>query len=95
MGNRVGLPQGVLVGNEADVWSLAFAPEGDVIASVGEDRIVRMWNARTKEMLPLRTGHTGTLYSSAFSSRGQLATAGRDGSARIWNVDAHPVEQTK
>ncbi|MBI1346102.1 protein kinase [bacterium] len=81
-----GSPQGVLQGNESDVWSVAFSPKAPIIAAVGEDRVVRLWNYETLKPLPQRVGHTGTLYTSTFSSRGQLATAGRDGTARIWNV---------
>ncbi len=82
-----GTPKGVLEGNEADVWSVAFSHDGSVIAAVGEDRVVRLWSTKTLEPLPIRRGHTGTLYAAAISSRNQLATAGRDGTARIWNLD--------
>jgi len=82
-----GSPLGVLEGNESDVWSVAFSPSAPILAAAGEDRVVRLWNYETKSRLPQRVGHTGTLYTTTFSSRGQLATAGRDGTVRIWNVD--------
>lgn len=81
-----GKPLGTLEGHTSDVWSVAFAPYGNVLASVGEDREVRLWDAATQQPLPTRIGHTGTLYTAEFSSSGQLATAGRDGTARVWIV---------
>lgn len=87
-----GTPKGILEGNEADVWSVAFSHDGSVIAAVGEDRLVRSWNTTTREPLPIRRGHTGTLYASAISSRNQLATAGRDGTARIWELEENTAE---
>jgi WD40 repeat protein len=82
-----GSPQGMLEGHDADVWAVAFARDQPLLASVGEDRTVRLCNVVTKTPLLVRTGHTGTLYTAVFSSRGQLATAGRDGTARVWDVE--------
>ncbi|OYW19373.1 MAG: hypothetical protein B7Z55_08960 [Planctomycetales bacterium 12-60-4] len=83
-----GTPKGVLEGNEADVWSVAFSRDGSLVTAVGEDRVVRIWNLETRELLPVRRGHTGTLYASSMSTRNQLATSGRDGTVRIWDLDS-------
>lgn len=81
-----GKPLGELVGHTSDVWAVAFAPKGNVLASVGEDHNVRLWDTATMQPLPTRVGHTGTLYAAKFNAAGQLATAGRDGTARVWEI---------
>jgi eukaryotic-like serine/threonine-protein kinase len=81
-----GKPLGKLEGHTADVWAVDFAPSGHVLASVGEDHDVRLWDASQMKELPLLEGHTGTIYALGFSKNGLLATAGRDGTVRLWDV---------
>ena len=61
------------------------------LASVGEDKTVRVWEAATgREVLGLR-GHTDMCQSVAFSPDGRrLASAGRDATIRLW--DATPLQ---
>ncbi len=63
-----------------------------MLASVGSDKIVRVWNVTDNideknpqpQILP---GHTGPVYTAAFSANGEyLATAGWDSKIRIWNM---------
>jgi len=78
---------GTLEGHTSDVWAVEFAPTGFLLATVGEDRDVRLWDAKKLKELPALVGHPGTIYALAFSRQGVLATAGRDGTVRLWNVD--------
>jgi WD40 repeat protein len=47
--------------------SLAFSPRGDVIASGGVDRIVKVWDIRTGTLLAKLEGHTYPVLALAFS----------------------------
>jgi WD40 repeat protein len=65
----------------------------DVIASGGEDGVVRLWNRGRGELLHECRGHTGWVYATAISPDGEmLATAGEDAVIRLWRVqDGRPI----
>jgi serine/threonine-protein kinase len=63
------------------VGTVAWAPDGKKIASAGQDRLVKVWDARTGAELLVFKGHTGTVVSVAFSP----TVAGWRARARISN----------
>ncbi len=70
------------------VWSVAFSPDGNTLASGSEDGTAHLWNARTGEHIRTLEGHTGRVYSVAFNPNGTtLASGSRDGTVRLWNAN--------
>jgi WD40 repeat protein len=76
-----------LQGHLWEVRSVAFSPDGTRLASGGNDRMVKIWDAQTgQEMLTLK-GHTSAVLKVAFSPDGNLlASASEDGTVKIWNA---------
>ena len=75
------------------VSSVAFSPDGNMIASSGEawSGEIRVWDAHTGELLKTLKGHTGGVSSLTFSPDGKTLGSGRtDGTILLWDFSTPP-----
>ncbi len=76
------------------VHALSFSPDGSRLASVGADRVTRIFEVPGGRLLYSLYGHSDEVLSAQFSpDGGQLVTASRDGLAWLWQWSREGVAQ--
>ena len=80
------IPYAVLQGHRYNVNSVAFSPDGSILASGSEDETIRLWNPTTGEHISTLEGHRYNVNSVAFSPDGSILASGSyDGTIWLWN----------
>ncbi|HEY4001712.1 MAG TPA: serine/threonine-protein kinase, partial [Candidatus Xenobia bacterium] len=77
----------LLAGHTSWVRSLAFSPDGLLLASGSDDKTVRIWNVASMREVRCIKGHTGWVRCLGFAAEPNHVLSGsRDHSVRFWNL---------
>ena len=95
-GPRLTRTYGVLA---EDITAIDIAPDAGNVASGGSDGMVRIWPNPALRPLRARTvqtlkAHDGGVAAVALGPPGMLATAGADGSVKVWSLRPAPVARS-
>ncbi|KAK0710658.1 WD40-repeat-containing domain protein [Lasiosphaeris hirsuta] len=82
-------------GHAGAVYSVAFSPDGKLLASGSQDQTVGIYHSTTGISLQTLRGHSAPVYSVAFSPTGNsLASGSHDNTIRLWDLTASSAPST-
>ncbi len=73
-----------LKGHIGPVEGLGFSSDGNTVFTSGWDGLAKAWAINSR--------HMGPVNQALFSERGQLATAGRDGTVKLWDPSGEVLQ---
>ena len=79
-----------------DTFSIAFSPDGALLAAGGHGGMVRLWDVETGQVArTLEHGMESDIHDVAFSPDGSvLASGGTDSTVRLWDITYGQVMHT-
>jgi WD40 repeat protein len=76
----------MLAGHEGDVWFSVFAPDGQTVATGGNDLILRLWDPQTGTQRATLAAPRELRAAAYFPDGKRLATGCANGVVQIWDV---------
>jgi WD40 repeat protein len=85
----------VETGHTSEVVSVAYNPNGKMLASGSSDKTIKLWDAASRRELRTLAGHTDNVTSVAFSPNGRMLASGSDDKTiKLWDVASGKVLRT-
>jgi len=82
--------------HDQGVKSVCFRPQGDVLATAGNDGMIRLWSMPSRTLLTTLDAKCQQVSSVAFSPDGRLlASAGSDGTLGVWKTSSRGARRPR
>lgn len=76
-----------LSGHTNIIYSVAFSPNGMVVASGSDDKTIKIFRVQNGQEIVTLNGHTNSVYAVAFSPDGELlASSSHDQTIKLWRM---------
>ena len=80
-------PLTVYRGHRGPVRSVAWSPNGELLAACGQDATVQIWVRQTGKLLSVYRGHSKTVTGIAWSPDStRIASVSLDGTSQVWDA---------
>lgn len=91
---QAGQPRWRFEGHEGWIRSVAFSPDGTLLATGSIDKTINIWDMGSGEVAQTLRGHTNIVSGVSFAPGGvRLASTSRDGTLRLWDIKSgHEVQ---
>ena len=76
------------------VNAVAFSPDGEILASAGNDRLIQLWDTFIGENLQTLEGHTEPVLSVSFNPNGNTLASVSRTEIIFWDVDTGEQQQS-
>ncbi|PSB08749.1 hypothetical protein C7B76_26110, partial [filamentous cyanobacterium CCP2] len=80
-------------GHRSRVWTAAFSPDAQVIASGSDDQTIRLWETQTGRCIRTFQGYNNWIWAVSYGHSG-FASGSEDGMVRLWDAQTGACTQT-
>jgi WD40 repeat protein len=88
-------PERIIDAHRGWLRAIAVSPDGRLIATCGNDRLVKLWSAADFSLVRTLTGHEWHVYNVAFHPAGMhLVSSDLHGSTRVWSLAGEEPART-
>ena len=94
VGSHGGGSTSIFSSNIGGVYSVAFSPDGKILASGGNDHKIKLWDAFTGEYLRTLEGHANGVLGVTFSPNGRTIASASWTEIRFWDASTGQLLHT-